>query len=106
MQESTIVPRWFMRAFPELRELQNVLLSDPVDNTFCISVRSDPKNVFFGAGFNDIRQAHHINDTARVHYSYIETGHFNIRIFYDENTEVNYQVLETIIPMKMGSSRG
>lgn len=83
-----------MRKFPDVGQLQNVLLSDPMDNTFAIKVRSEASKLLFAEGFKDICQAHNIADIVRVHYTYTGTGHFNIRIFYDEITEVNYQVLE------------
>lgn len=63
-----------------------------------MDVRTVSKEVHLEGGFQEICQMHHIDQTASVHYTCNVAGHFNIRIFYDENTEVAYVVEEEDAP--------
>ncbi|XP_057430776.1 uncharacterized protein LOC130723681 [Lotus japonicus] len=88
-----LLPRWFVRDNPVIRPYQNALVTDPANNTFSVSLRTmdGDKGI---EGFQEICQAHHINGTVRVHYTYINGSQFNIQIFHDEYTEVAYIVQE------------
>lgn len=88
-----MLPKWFVKRNPVLIPYQNVLLTDPANNTFSLSLRTvdGEKRI---TGFQEICQAHNINGTVRVHYTYIDGSQFNIRIFLDEYTEVAYIVQE------------
>lgn len=88
-----LLPKRFVRRYPAIRPFQNALLTDFVGNTFSVDLRTVGGDIVM-EGFQEIRHAHHINGTVRVHYTYIDGSHYNIRIFYDENTEVAYLVQE------------
>ncbi|XP_057458632.1 uncharacterized protein LOC130749313 [Lotus japonicus] len=88
-----LLPRRFVRNNPIIMPYQNALLTDPTNNTFSVGLRTvnGDKGI---EGFQEICQAHHINGTVRMHYTYIRGSQFNIRIFHDEYTEVAYIVQE------------
>ncbi|XP_057423555.1 uncharacterized protein LOC130717366 [Lotus japonicus] len=82
-------PRRFVKNNPIIMPYQNALLTDPANNIFSVSLKTvnGDKGI---ESFQEIYQAHHINGTVRVHYTYIRGSQFYIRIFHDEYTEVAY----------------
>lgn len=67
-----------------------------------MSVNSVHGCLHFEGAFQDICEMHNINRDVIVHYTYNGAGEFNIRMYYEENVEVNYGGQQEVAPNPHG----
>lgn len=102
MQEYIILSKQFVREFPDIKLFARVHLCDPVGNIFEPQVKTVSKEVHLEGGLEQIRATHQIDLSVTFHFTYICQGCFNIRIFFDDDNEVDFEGQEEQHPNDEG----
>lgn len=90
MQEHIVVPRRFLRNYPQVMQHPFADLTDPIGNVFQTEVRSHGNEIWFEGGFDMMRGTHELEGTVYIHFTHIEGSSYNIRIFHDNEVEIEY----------------